>query len=336
MGTTAAAGILGISTKALGKLVETYGYARELESVLPDPDAAISWAREIASLSPRYREPHILDAVEVKIHDKLMANSKDVRALRQIVPNPNAFENFQEAGSSIEEALALVAGARDPVRATRRHAMAGGGPYGAGLASDVHAFVASLSTYPWTELAQARSGPALKRAVEDAQHDLTPLKAAVVGGLLAPISEEHVNVVNVDIVARRRGMQITEKRGPAHEIYSNLITVRLSTSAGETRVSGTLAHDGPHILLIDDFWVDVPPSEGYLLACENRDRPGMIGALGTLLGQFDVNISFMNVGRHAKRGMALMVLTVDEPLTPEQLAQVRQIPDIYSAKLARL
>lgn len=171
---------------------------------------------------------------------------------------------------------------------------------------------------------------------EIAQHDLTPLKAAVVGGLLAPISEEHVNVVNVDIIAQRRGMRITEKRGPSHEIYANLITVRLTTSAGETRVSGTLAHDGPHIVLIDDFWVDVPPGEGYLLACENRDRPGMIGALGTLLGQFDVNVSFMNVGRYEKRGTALMVLTLDEPLTAEQLAQVRQIPDIFGVKLARV
>ena len=171
---------------------------------------------------------------------------------------------------------------------------------------------------------------------EIAQHDLTPLKAAVVGGLLAPISEEHVNVVNVDIIAQRRGMRISERRGPSHEIYANLITVCLSTSAGEMKVSGTLAHDGPHIVLIDDFWVDVPPSEGYLLACENRDRPGMIGALGTLLGQFDVNVSFMNVGRHEKRGTALMVLTLDEPLTAEQLAQVREIPDIFGVKLARL
>ena len=171
---------------------------------------------------------------------------------------------------------------------------------------------------------------------EIAQHDLTPLKAAVVGGLLSPISEEHVNVVNVDIVAQRRGLQITEKRGPSHEIYANLITLRISTSVGETRVSGTLAHDGPHVVNIDGFWVDVPPGVGYLLACENRDRPGMIGALGTLLGEFDVNISFMNVGRQEKRGIALMVLTLDEPLTAEQLARVREIPDIFDVKLARL
>jgi D-3-phosphoglycerate dehydrogenase len=171
---------------------------------------------------------------------------------------------------------------------------------------------------------------------EITQHDLTPLKAALLGGLLAPISEEHVNVVNVDIIAGRRGMRISEKRGPTHNLYANLITVAITTTAGETKVSGILAHDGPHIVLIDDFWVDVPPGEGYLLVCENRDRPGMIGAIGTLLGQFDVNISFMNVGRHEKRGTALMVLTLDEGLTAEQLDEVRKVADIFSVKLVRL
>jgi len=140
----------------------------------------------------------------------------------------------------------------------------------------------------------------------------------------------------VDIVAARRGMSITEKHGPSHELYANLITVAIETTSGETKVSGTLAHDGPHIVLIDGFWVDVPPGEGYLLVCENRDRPGMVGAVGTLLGQFDVNISFMNVGRHEKRGTALMVLTLDAPMTPEQLDEVRKLPDIISAKVVRL
>ena len=167
-------------------------------------------------------------------------------------------------------------------------------------------------------------------------HDVTPLKAAVIRGLLAPISEEQVTIVNADIVAQRRGMRIEEHKGPSHDIYSNLITVRLTTSTGETTVSGTLAHDGPHIVLVNDYWVDLPPSEGYLLMCENRDRPGMIGAIGTMLGDFNVNVSFMNVGRHAPRGHALMVLMLDEALNAEQLKKLQQIPDIYAVKLAHL
>ena len=171
---------------------------------------------------------------------------------------------------------------------------------------------------------------------EIAQHDTTPLRAAVLGGLLAPISEDHVNVVNVDIIAQRRGIQITEKRSPSHEIYANLITVSVRGSEGEAKISGTVAHDGPHVVSIDDYWVDVPPSEGYLFLCENKDRPGMVGAVGTLMGEFGVNISYMNVGRHEKRGVALMVLALDDTLTAEQIDLVKQIPNILSVKLARL
>ena len=167
-------------------------------------------------------------------------------------------------------------------------------------------------------------------------HDVSPLKAAVIRGLLAPVSEEQVTIVNAEIVARRRGMRIEEHKGPSHDIYSNLITVRVATSTGDTTVSATLAHDGPHVVLVNDYWVDIPPTEGYLLMCENRDRPGMIGAVGTMLGGFDVNVSFMNVGRHTARGHALMVLMLDEPLNTEQLKKLQSIPDIYAVKLARL
>jgi ParB family chromosome partitioning protein len=179
VGTTAAAGILGISTNKLGRLVETYEYAKGLEAVLPDPDATITWAREIANLSPKYREPHVLDAVKQKIRAKLMINSKDVRALRQIVPHSGALTKFLEPESSIEEALALVPGAHDPVRASRRHAVGPAGPYGAGLAADIQAFVDVLSNYPWTELAEGRSDPALKQAVEAAEHYLQALRKAL-------------------------------------------------------------------------------------------------------------------------------------------------------------
>jgi D-3-phosphoglycerate dehydrogenase len=171
---------------------------------------------------------------------------------------------------------------------------------------------------------------------EITQHDTTPLRAAVLGGLLAPISEDHVNVVNVDIIAQRRGIQITEKRSPSHELYANLITVSVRGSDGEAKISGTVAHDGPHVVSIDDYWVDVPPSEGYLFLCENKDRPGMVGAVGTLMGEFGVNISYMNVGRHEKRGVALMVLALDDTLAPEQIDRIKEIPGILSVKLARL
>jgi hypothetical protein len=97
-----------------------------------------------------------------------------------------------------------------------------------------------------------------------------------------------------------------------------------------------MAHDGPHVVLLDDFWVDIPPNDVYLLICENEDRPGTIGAIGSYLGQHDVNISFMRLGRKEVRGRALMVLGLDDPVTPAQLEEIQRLPYIFSARLARI
>lgn len=171
---------------------------------------------------------------------------------------------------------------------------------------------------------------------ELADYDTTPLKASVIRGLLAPVSEENVTLVNASLIAEQRGLRISERKGHYEGIYNNLIRVHLSTSTGMTTVSSTVAHDGPHIVEINDFWVDVSPGEGYLLLCENVDRPGMIGRIGTFLGEKDVNISFMRVGREKVRGRALMVLGLDDELSPELLDQIGRIPDIFSARTAKL
>jgi D-3-phosphoglycerate dehydrogenase len=170
---------------------------------------------------------------------------------------------------------------------------------------------------------------------EIAAHDTTALKAAVIKGLVAPIAEENVTIVNANLIAEHRGMRITERKGPAEEIYANLIRVHIHTSAGDTDVTGTVAHDGPHIVAVNDFWVDIPPGDGWLLLCENQDRPGMIGAVGTFLGKHDINISFMRVGRTAVRGRALMAVGVDDPISEQQVEELKQIPNILSARVTR-
>ena len=145
-----------------------------------------------------------------------------------------------------------------------------------------------------------------------------------------------VEFVNVDMIAERRNIKLTTVNSPEHEIYSNLITVRLRGKGAKTEVAATIAPDGPHIVSIDEVWVDVPPSEGYLLLVENRDRPGMIGAVGTLMGEFGINISYMNVGAHAKSGNALMVITLDDAASEEQIARVKEIEGVVDVRLARI
>jgi L-serine deaminase len=166
---------------------------------------------------------------------------------------------------------------------------------------------------------------------EIAQHDTTSIKASVIRGLLQGISEENVTIVNANLIAETRGMKIVERKGPGEDVYANLIRVHIHTSAGDTDITGTVAHDGPHIVAINDFWVDIPPGQGWLLLCENQDQPGMIGAVGTFLGKHDINISFMRVGRTGVRGKALMAVGMDDPISPEQIEELLSIPNILSA-----
>ncbi len=171
---------------------------------------------------------------------------------------------------------------------------------------------------------------------EVAEHETTPLKSAVIRGLLAPVSEENITLINASLVAEQRGLRITERKGNHQSIYKDLISVNVRTSDGETSVSGTLAHDGPHIVEINDFWVDVSPGEGYLLLVENVDRPGMIGRIGSLLGEKGVNISFMRVGRSSVQGRALMVLGLDAAADAKTIADIAAIPDIFSVRTAKI
>ena len=171
---------------------------------------------------------------------------------------------------------------------------------------------------------------------EIAEYDTTPLKASVIRGLLKPISEETVNIVNANVIAQSRGWDIAEQQRTSHAVFNNLVNLKVITSDEEVTVSGTVVHDHAHIVLINGLDVDLAPERGtYLLACDNEDRPGMIGRVGTLLGQFDINIQSMQVGRRGRRGRALMLIAVDEAPTEEQLDAIEGIPGIYNVRLVR-
>lgn len=171
---------------------------------------------------------------------------------------------------------------------------------------------------------------------EIAEHDITPLRASVIRGLLRPISEENVNIVNANLVAQSRGWDIEERKRTSHDTFLNLVHVKVGTSEAEVTVGGTVEHGHPNIVIINGLDMDLVPEHGtFLLACDNEDRPGMIGRVGTLLGGWDINIQSMQVGRRGRRGRALMVIAVDESPTPEQLAAIEAIDGIYNVRLVR-
>ena len=170
---------------------------------------------------------------------------------------------------------------------------------------------------------------------EIADHDVQPLRAGIIRGLLRPISEENVNLVNANHVAQSRGWRIEERLRSSHETFTNLIDLRVRTSEAEFSVSGTVHHAGqPNIVGINDLDVDFIATPGTsLLICDNDDRPGMIGAIGMMLGQWDINISRMEVARHEQRGRAFMILGVDEAPSDKHLAEIEAVDGIYNVRI---
>ncbi len=171
---------------------------------------------------------------------------------------------------------------------------------------------------------------------EIANYDTNTLKAVILGGLLKEITEERVNLVNANLVAARRGLKVVEQKEATCENYANLITVEVVTSEGATTVSGTVLRGESHIVQIDNYWIDIVPTGGYFLFSDHRDRPGLIGAVGKITGDADINISYMNLSRLKPRGQALMILALDEALPEEHRQQILALPDIDTAKLVKM
>ena len=172
---------------------------------------------------------------------------------------------------------------------------------------------------------------------EIGNHEVEPLKAAAVAGLLAPISEERVNLVSVNHVIAERGWNVVVRKGAAAGPYTNLVSIRLRTSAGDVAILGTLAHGRAHVVELNGFRVDVAPEQGHdhLLILENEDRPGRVGAIGTALGEMEVNIASMDVGRRGP-GEAIMVLTLSRALSAVELQRIGSTPGIARVVQARL
>lgn len=171
---------------------------------------------------------------------------------------------------------------------------------------------------------------------EISNYDTNALKANILGGLLEGISEERVNPVNANIVAARRGLTVVEQEEATCENYASLITVEATTSTGAITVAATVMRGETHIVRVNDYWIDIIPTDGYFLFSDHLDRPGLIGAVGKITGDANINVSYMNLGRLKPRGKALMILALDEPLPEEQQQQILAIPGVYTVKLVKL
>jgi D-3-phosphoglycerate dehydrogenase / 2-oxoglutarate reductase len=166
---------------------------------------------------------------------------------------------------------------------------------------------------------------------ELASNQSQPIVIAALKGMLSHALQERVNFVNASIEAKERGIHVIETRDESIRDYTGSLLLTAKGSLGEHSVGGALLGDHEmRIISIDEFPVNVPPNK-YMLFTLHRDMPGIIGRIGSLLGDLNVNIASMQVGRKIVRGDAVMVLTVDDPLPENTVAEITKVSGIRDA-----
>ncbi len=166
--------------------------------------------------------------------------------------------------------------------------------------------------------------------------NLTPLTAALTAGLLKPlVGEGAVNMVSAPLVARERGVLITETRKDSQGAFGSYMRLIVTTEAQTRSVAGTIYSDGrPRFIQIKGINLEAEPMK-FMLYTTNADTPGYIGALGTKLGTLGINIATFALGREQKSGEAIALLGVDEAVAPEALGEIATLPQIRQAKALR-
>lgn len=170
--------------------------------------------------------------------------------------------------------------------------------------------------------------------------DTRVLRAMITKGIIEPISSAFVNLVNADFIARQRGLRISEERvlfegspqEPLESIQVQIADVESKfasaiSESGYIKVEGKVKDGIPHLSKVGAFSVDVS-LEGSVILCRQTDQPGMIGTVGNILGEENVNVNFMSVGRIAPRKKAVMAIGVDEEPSKAALKKIGDVPAI--------
>lgn len=171
--------------------------------------------------------------------------------------------------------------------------------------------------------------PVRRIAVEYRGEEMTgmvkPLTVALLKGLLSPVLGESINYINAPILAAERGIHVTQAKGLNTTDYANLVSCQVTLEDGEEiSMAGTLLdRREPHIVQINDYRMNFVP-QGLLLILGSYDQPGVIGRVGTMMANNNINIASWYTGRATPGGHTLTVLTLDEPLPDALLNELRQ------------
>jgi len=163
-------------------------------------------------------------------------------------------------------------------------------------------------------------------------------------GLLSAMNAGPVSLVNAQVLAEEKGMQLARKAGTPEPGFETSVGVKVDTPRGRVRVAGALVGGGGggggdshgRVVRIDDYHVDIAP-EGWMLVIRNRDVPGVIGRVGTALGSAGINIASYHQARRSTPGggeNALAAINVDQALTNGVLDKLQALPDVVDVRLA--
>ena len=164
------------------------------------------------------------------------------------------------------------------------------------------------------------------------------LAATVLSGFLQTGAGMRINIVNAGTEAQRRGIHVQQsKETDQTPPYTNLVSLDVQTSTGETAVGATLTERGqPEIVRVNGYHVGIVPTGGHWMIISHTDRPGMLGAIGTVTGANNINIASLHVSRESMRGPALTVVNVDEPPEQEHIAAIVGIDGVEAVRVVNL
>ena len=196
-------------------------------------------------------------------------------------------------------------------------------PYMA-LAEKLGSLVGQLAHGNLTRISIEREGAA-------AELNGKPITAAVLAGLMRQYSDT-VNMVNAPFLAKERGLDVSQIRHERDGAFNTLIRVTVDTAQGQRSVAGTLfGNEAPRLVEIFGIGIEADLS-GHMLYIVNDDKPGFIGRIGTLLGARGINIGTFNLGRREAGGEAVLLLSLDEALTPDVVAEAEALDGVKLVK----
>jgi D-3-phosphoglycerate dehydrogenase len=164
------------------------------------------------------------------------------------------------------------------------------------------------------------------------------LANSVVAGVLRPMLSSTVTVVNARAIAEGRGIEIVESKSSRPRDFANLLSIKLLTSEGERWIEGTVFEPGsPRLSMLDGVDVEAP-LEGVVMVLHNNDQPGVIGAVGTLLGRHGINIASFALGRGSSGAVGIVALdaNADAPALLDAVQEIRALPAVTGARVATI